>query len=373
VGADVNIGSRQVRPHRRIWHAAVPVLGVICLLVSWNRDLPVGVLVLLGVILALTILSAVHHAEVVAARVGEPYGSLILAIAVTVIEVSLILTIMAAGSSSSASLARDTIFAALMITCNGIVGLALLVRTARGGEATFNAAGAVTGLSAIAVLATLSLILPNFTQSTSGPTFTSSQLIFAAIAALTVYLLYVFVQTVRHRDYFLPEDDDPTMDDADEHVLPPNRKTTWASVLLLMLALLAVVGLAKVTSPLLEAAVSTVGLPSAAVAVGIASLVLLPESIAAIRAARRGRVQTSLNLAYGSAMASIGLTIPSVAALSLILGYELVLGLDSVAIVLLTITMFTGLATALYGRATVLQGGIHLTLLGAFLVLVAVP
>lgn len=369
--ADVNTGSRQARPHRRIWHAAVPVLGVICLLVSWNRDLPVGVLALLGVILALTILSAVHHAEVVAARVGEPYGSLLLAIAVTVIEVSLILTIMAAGSSSSASLARDTIFAALMITCNGMVGVALLVRTARGGEALFNAAGAVTGLSAIAVLATLSLILPNFTQSTSGPTFTSSQLVFAAIAALTVYLLYVFVQTVRHRDYFLPEDDDPTTDD--DHVLPPTRMTTWASVLLLMFALLAVVGLAKVTSPLLEAAVFTVGLPSAAVAVGIASLVLLPESIAAIRAARRGRVQTSLNLAYGSAMASIGLTIPSVAALSLILGYELILGLDSVAIALLTITMFTGLATVLYGRATVLQGGIHLTLLGAFLVLVAVP
>ena len=365
--------ATQVRPHRRTWHAVVPIVGVLSLLAAWNRDLSFALLAVLGLVLALTILSAVHHAEVVAARIGEPYGSLLLAIAVTVIEVSLILTIMASGASNTASLARDTIFAALMITCNGIVGAALLVRTLRGGEAVFNASGAVSGLAAIAVLATLSLILPNFTTSSAGPTLTATQLVFAALAALAVYLLYVFVQTVRHRDYFLPEDDDPALDDDDDHLLPPSNGTAWASLVLLILALVAVVGLAKVTSPLLEAGVSRVGLPSAAVAVGIALLVLLPESIAALRAARRGRVQTSLNLAYGSAMASIGLTIPSVAALSLFLGYELVLGLDPVAIVLLAVTMFTGLATALYGRATVLQGGIHLTLLAAFLVLVAVP
>lgn len=365
--------AQQVRPHRQAWHAVVPIVGVVCLAVSWNRDLPIAGLALLGVVLAATILSAVHHAEVVAARVGEPYGSLLLAVAVTVIEVSLILTIMSSQTSNSASLARDTIFAALMITCNGIVGAALLVRTLRGGEAVFNATGAVSGLAAIAALATLSLILPNFTTSSLGPTLTASQLVFAAIAALAVYLLYVFVQAVRHRDYFLPDDDDPTTDDDDDHLLPPSNRTAWTSFLLLLLALVTVVGLAKVTSPLLEAAVSTAGLPSAAVAVGIALLVLLPESIAAIRAARRGRVQTSLNLAYGSAMASIGLTIPSVAALSLLFGYELALGLNPVAIVLLAVTMFTGLATALYGRATVLQGGIHLTLLAAFLVLVAIP
>ena len=356
---------------RRVWHAVVPVLAIAALALAWGRDLPTWILAVLGVALAAAVLSAVHHAEVVAARVGEPFGSLVLAVAVTVIEVALIVTLMATDPENTQALARDTVFAALMITCNGIVGASLLARTLRGGEVTFTAAGAVSGLSAIALLATFSLVLPTFTRSTDGPTLTTTQLAFAALAALVIYLLFVLVQTVRHRDYFLPDDGDDASEDI--HAQTPTDREALFSLLLLVVALVSVVGLAKVTTPLIELGVSSLGLPRAAVAVSIALLVLLPESIAALRAARRGRVQTSLNLAYGSAMASIGLTIPTIAVMSWIFGYDLVLGIDQTAIVLLVITLFTGLGTVLAGRATVLQGGIHLFTLAGFLVLVASP
>lgn len=357
---------------RRAWHAFVPAVATVTLAASWGRDLPTLVLVLIGLVLAAAVLSAVHHAEVVAARLGEPFGSLVLAVAVTVIEVALIVTLMTTDPQNTQALARDTVFAALMITCNGIVGASLLARTLRGGEVTFTAAGAVSGLSAIALLATFSLVLPSFTRSTQGPTLSTTQLAFAALAALIIYLLFVLVQTVRHRDYFLPDGQDAEESD-DVHAQTPSDREALVSLVLLILALAAVVGLAKVTTPLIEMGVTSLGLPRAAVAVSIALLVLLPESIAALRAATRGRIQTSLNLAYGSAMASIGLTIPTIALMSWIFDYDLVLGIDPTSVVLLAITLFTGLGTVLAGRATVLQGGIHLITLTGFLVLVASP
>jgi Ca2+:H+ antiporter len=260
-----------------------------------------------------------------------------------------------------------------MITCNGIIGAALLVSTLRGGTARFNAAGAGSGLAAIGALATLSLVLPTFTTSSQGPTFTTSQLAFAAIAALTVYLLFVFVQTVRHRDYFLPPASKGEALPEDAHAATPSARATLVSLLLLGLCLVSVVGLAKVDTPLIESLVTSAGLPLTAVAVAIALLVLLPESISAIRSARHGRFQTSVNLAYGSAMASIGLTIPTIAVVSWLFGYDLVLGLSATEITLLAITMVTGILTVTPGRATLLQGGIHLSLFAAFLVLVVSP
>ena len=359
---------------RTTWHIAVPVIAIVTLIVSWGRSLPLPVLFVLGLVLAAAVLSAVHHAEVVAARVGEPFGSLILAVTVTVIEVALIITVMASDPFGSQALARDTIFAALMITCNGIVGLSLVVRTLRGGEATFNAAGPVTGLAAIAVLATLTLVLPSFTTSTPGPTFSQGQLLFAALASIVIYSLFIFMQTVRHRDYFLPPVDERlVVESEDLHAEAPSNATAWTSAAFLFVALVGVVGLAQVTKPFIESTLTNVGLPSAALAVSIALLVLLPETIAAVRAARRGRIQTSLNLGYGSAMASIALTIPTIVVLAWFLGYDLILGLGPVALVLLAITVITGFATVISGRATLLQGGLHLSLMGAFLVLVAMP
>ena len=352
-------------------HTAVPLVALVTLALSWGRDLPTWLLSLIALVMAAAVLSAVHHAEIVALRVGEPFGSLVLAVAVTVIEVALIVTLMTTSDKPSQTLARDTVFAALMITVNGMVGAALLVATLRGGTARFNAAGAGSGLAAIGVLATFSLVLPSFTRSSPGPTFTDSQLAFAAVAALTVYLLFVFVQTVRHRDYFLPPGDHAGRED--DHAAPPSTRRALASLGLLTACLIGVVGLAKVTTPLIESLVTGAGLPLTAVAVSIALLVLLPESIAALRAARRGRFQTSVNLAYGSAMASIGLTIPTIAVVSWLLDLDLVLGLSPTEIVLLTATMVTGILTVTPGRATLLQGGMHLTLFAGFLVLVAVP
>ncbi len=318
-------------------------------------------------------LAAVHHAEVVAHRVGEPYGSLVLAVAVTVIEVALIVTLMVSGGGETATLARDTAFAAVMITTNGILGITLLIGALRRGVATFNAEGTGAALATVTTLTTLSLVLPTFTTSRPGPEFSPAQLTFAAIASLALYLVFVFVQTVRHRDYFLPVvlPDDRPPDEV--HAEPPSDRATLLSLGLLLVALVAVVGLAKIESPAIEDAVEAAGFPHAAVGVVIALLVLLPETLAAVRAARRDRVQIGLNLALGSAMASIGLTIPAIAIASIWLDGPLVLGLGATQMVLLGLTAVVAVLTVVPGRATLLQGAVHLVLFGAFLFLAASP
>lgn len=324
-------------------------------------------------LLAGAVLAAVHHAEVVAHRVGEPFGSLVLAVAVTVIEVGLIVTLMASGGSKADALARDTVFAAVMITCNGIVGLSILVGTVRRRVVTFNAEGMGAAMATIATLATLSLVLPTFTTSRPGPQFSSAQLGFAAVASLALYLLFVAMQTVRHRDYFLPTTPDGTVIDVDEHAEPPSARAATTSLALLLVALVAVVGDAKAVSPAIENAVAAAGLPNAVVGVVIALLVLAPETLAAGRAARRDRVQTSLNLGLGSAMASIGLTIPAIAVATVWLEGPLLLGLGPVEMVLLAVTVVVGILTVVPGRATLLQGGVHLVILAAFIFLAASP
>jgi Ca2+:H+ antiporter len=352
------------------WTGAVPVLAVLVLIATWGSKPPVVVLVVVGAFLAGSVLSAVHHAEVVAHRVGEPFGSLVLAVAVTVIEVGLIVTLMVSGGSETSTLARDTVFAAVMITCNGIVGLSLFVGALRQGVASFNAEGTATALATVSTLATLSLVLPRFTTSTPGPEFSSAQLAFAAVASLALYALFVVVQTVRHRDYFLPVGADQA---AEGHAAPPTDRQALASLGLLVVGLVAVVGLAKIESPAIEDAVDAMGAPPSAVGVVIALLVLAPETLAALRNARRDRMQTSFNLAFGSAMASIGLTIPAIAIASVWLEGPLVLGLGATQIVLLAITVVVGALTVLPGRATVQEGGVHLALFAAFLFLAVNP
>jgi Ca2+:H+ antiporter len=326
------------------------------------------VLTLVGVLLAASVLAAVHHAEVVAHRVGEPFGSLVLAVAVTVIEVALIVTLMIAGGPDASTLARDTVFAAVMITCNGIVGVCLLIGALRTRVASFNAEGTATALATVVTLATLTLVLPTFTTSSPGPEFSSAQLAFAAAASIALYALFVVVQTVRHRDYFLPVGDGP-----EEHAPPPSHRVALTSLALLVVALVAVVGLAKIETSAIEDAVGAIGAPPSAVGVVIALLVLLPETLAAFRAATRDRVQISLNLSYGSAMASIGLTIPAIAVASIWLHGPLLLGLGPVQIALLTLTVVVSILTVVPGRATRLQGAVHLTLFAAFLFLSVSP
>jgi Ca2+:H+ antiporter len=315
------------------------------------------------------VVAAVHHAEVVAHRVGEPFGSLVLAIAVTVIEVALVVSMMLSGGASAATLARDTVFAAVMIVCTGVVGLCLLVGGLRHHVIAFRVEGTSPALATLAALVTLTLVLPTYTTSSPGPTFSTSQLVFAGVVSLTLYGVFVFVQTVRHRDYFLPAD----VGNEDAHAAPVSTRVAMISMALLVVCLVAVVGLAKTLSPSIEAAVHAAKAPTAVVGIAIAMLVLLPESWAALRAAAANRVQTSLNLALGSALASIGLTIPAVAAVSVFLGLPLSLGLPNKEIILLALTAIVGTLTLGGGRATVLQGAVHLALFAVFLFLAIVP
>jgi Ca2+:H+ antiporter len=355
------------------WNAAVPIVAVVALALTWGRELPGALVAVVGLLLAGAVLAAVHHAEVVAHRVGEPFGSLVLAVAVTVIEVALIVTLMVSGGDETASLARDTVFAAVIITMNGIVGSCLLVGALRRRVAVFNAEGTGAALAAVATVATLSLVLPSFTTSRPGPEFSPAQLAFAASASLALYGLFVATQTVRHRDYFLPVTAEGAVIDSEEHADPPSPRTASRSLALLFVALVAVVGDAKAVSPTIEEGVAAAGFPPSVVGVVIALLVLLPESIAAIRAALRDRVQTSLNLGLGSAMASIGLTIPAVAVASAWLDGPLLLGLGATQMVLLALTVIVGTLTVIPGRATPLQGGVHLALFAAFLFLAVNP
>jgi Ca2+:H+ antiporter len=353
----------------------------------WTVAAPLAALAVVGValvarpgalLLALTVpaliaavVAAVHHAEVVAHRVGEPFGTLILALAVTVIEVALILSMMLAGGSDASALPRDTIFAAIMIIGNGAVGLCVLAGGIRHREQTFRLEGATSALAALIALATLSLVLPTFTTSAPGPFFTPLQLAFASVASLVLWGVFVFVQTVRHRDYFLPPGG---VVEQDEHAAAPSLAAAWASFALLVVALVAVIALAKVLSPVVERGVAAAGAPQTVIGIVIAMLVLAPETWAAVRAARADRLQTSLNLALGSALASIGLTIPAVALASVLLDLPLQLGLSAGKdLVLLVLTFAVGTITLGTGRTNVLQGAVHLVIFAAFLVLALVP
>ncbi|WIB76837.1 ionic transporter y4hA [Curtobacterium sp. MCPF17_002] len=360
----------------KAWPVGVPVIAAIVLVFSYGRyGLGTFVVVLVAVVLAGTVFAAVHHAEVVAHRVGEPFGSLVLAVAVTIIEVALIIALSSSGGAKAETLARDTVFSAVMITMNGLVGLAILIGTIRHNTVRFNQEGASAATMTVAALAVLTLVLPTFTTGTDDSSFTGAQLVFVALASLALYGLFVVTQTVDHRDFFLPVNRTGGVleESEDAHAARPTSRATIRSLGLLLLALVAVVGLAKVESPAIEAGVAAVGFPPSFVGVVIALLILLPEGIAASKAAARNRIQTSLNLAMGSAMASIGLTIPSIAVASLFMPGTLLLGLGSAQIVLLALTIVASVLTVLPGRATRQQGGLHLVIFAAFIVLSVSP
>lgn len=360
---------------RMSWNVVVPLVALVMLALTWGREPGPPLAVLEAVVLIGGVLAAVHHAEVVAHRVGEPFGSLVLAAAVTVIELALIVELMASGGNEAATLARDTAFAALMITTNGIAGLSLLLGSHRYGVTLFNPHGSGAALATLTTLATLSLALPTFTTTRAGREFSPGQLEFAAVASLLLYLLFVFTQTVRHRDFFLPiaQRGQESIFDEESHAEPPSNAAAMRSLGLLLVALVAVVGLAEQESPAVEKLVSVAGFPHSFVGVVIAALVLLPETLAAARAARQGRIQTSLNLAYGSAMASIGLTIPGIALASIWLEGPLILGLGPTQLVLFALTVVISMLTVIPGRATRLQGEVHLVLLAAFVFLAIIP
>jgi Ca2+:H+ antiporter len=297
--------------------------------------------------------------------VGEPFGTLILALAVTLIEVALIVSLMIVGGDESAALARDTVFAAVMIILNGIIGLCLLVGGFRHRRQEFSLDGVSAALVALATIAVMTLVFPNFTVTAPGPFYSPGQLVLIAVVSVLVYGTFIFTQTVGHSQLFL--------EDGEPHVSVQSNAAAATSSVLLLLCLIAVVLLAKKLAPDLEAAVARMGAPDAIVGVVIAGIVLLPEGLAALRAARQNRLQTSLNLALGSALASIGLTIPAVSVLSLWMDSKLMLGIDARSMVLLMLSLFIAALVLRTGRTIILHGVVLLVIFAVFLFTTVVP
>ena len=351
---------------------APPVAALVLFAIEHQRLISAEtawVAALSGLLLIGSVFAAVHHAEVAALKLGDPFGSVLLALAVTVIEASLIITSMLSGGAAENALARDSVFAAVVIVLNGVVGLCLLIGGARYREQGFRVEGTASSLSVLATLAVLTLIMPNFTLAKLGPQYSPTQLMFVGALAMLLYFVFVFVQSVRHREYFLPED----ASDIGEEPAAPSAGATAVGGAMLLVSLLAVVLLAETLANSLERAIHAARLPPSFLGVVIATLVLLPEGVAALKAAHANRLQTSLNLAIGSALACIGLTIPVVAGVSLYLGRELTLGLDAEGTAILLLTLFVSSLTLATGRATILQGAVHLVIFGVFLLLAAVP
>jgi Ca2+:H+ antiporter len=317
------------------------------------------------VILFGTVFAAVHHADIIAVRVGEPYGTLVLTMAVTIIEVAVIATIML-GENEVPTLARDTVFAVVMIVCNGLVGICIMSGGFRYREQDIQATGASVYLSVLIVLATITLVLPNYTLTTPGPFYSTVQLAFVSCATIILYGVFLYIQTIRHRDYFIGRNDDEEM-----HAI--SNRMLWSSVALLLLALVGVVILAKKFSVVIDAAAAEIGAPPAFAGIVVALLILLPESVAAIGAARRDQLQRSINLALGSSLATIGLTIPAVSVAVIVLGKQLVLGLSPREMVLLAMTILISMLTLGTGRTNILFGLVHVVVFAVFLFTAFVP
>lgn len=326
-------------------------------------------LVLLALLLG-SVLSAVHHAEVIAHRIGEPLGSIVLALAVTTIEVGLILSMMLTAGEEANALARDTVFAAVMIILNGMVGISLLMGALRHREQKFSLLGVNGALTILVAISVLAFILPNFTETIPGPVYSRKQLLFVAIVTLVLYATYIIVQNFRHKNDFLVQDETP---DPTDHQSIPNNKTTFISSVMLLVCLLAVVFLAESLAPSLDALVEQFGAPPAVVGILIACITLLPEGLSALKAARQNRLQKSLNLSLGSAVASIGLTIPTVSFMSLYLQLPLTLGISNEATVLFLLSLFVIMLSLATGRTTILQGVVLLVVFAVYLFTVFVP
>ena len=351
------------------WTTTLPLLGAILYLAGYSNS---GTLfqVIAGVLLIGSVLSAVHHSEIVAHRVGEPYGTIILAVAITIIEVSVIVSLMISGGDQAISLARDTVYAATMLILNGIVGLSLFLGGLKHHEQTFSKHSATIALVSLVSIVVFTMILPTFTKTISGPFYSSPQLLFASVACLLIYASFLFAQTIRHREYFLVQHQGSVDKVASPAV---SNRTLIISICFLLLSLAVVVLLAKSLSPTIEQIVLSYSLPKTLVGVIIAAIILLPEGIAAIVAAKNNKLQTSLNLALGSALASIGLTIPVVSVVCYMYDMNIILGLDYLSMALLMLSVMTVMLSLNSGRSNVVYGTVLLVNLLAFLYLIVYP
>ncbi|GEM51476.1 ionic transporter y4hA [Empedobacter brevis NBRC 14943 = ATCC 43319] len=322
-----------------------------------------------------SILAAVHHSEVIAYKVGEPFGTLLLAFAITVIEVALIISIMlGAKGLETITLARDTVYAAVMIIITGIIGGCIIIGSIKFKVQNFTLQGVSTALITLTSIIIFVLILPNYTISHNGGEYTSTQLVFVSIISLGLYLGFTMMQTIRHRSYFISPENKLSKNTV-LHKLPikPSRKEMYISIVFLILCLGIVVLLAKLLSKDVEHIVKWAGAPKSLVGVIIAGIVLLPECLAAFRAARNNQIQTSLNLAFGSALASIGLSIPVIAITSVVTGIRMSLGIDTKSTILLGLSLFIITISLATGKTNIMQGFVLISIFLIYLFTIIIP
>ena len=350
------------------WTTVIPILAWILFFSGLipDSDIFQG---LAGVLLILSVMSAVHHSEIIAHRVGEPYGTIILAVAVTIIEVGIIISLMLSGGEEAATVARDTVFSAVMLILNGIVGISLFIGGLKFREQKFSEHSATISLVSIVSIVIFTMVFPTFTTSIQGPYYSTPQLLFVSAVCLIIYAFFLLAQTSRHRDYFLTKEDNKQQ----AHPVKISNSVMSISVVFLLVSLGIVVLLSKKLSPVIEEFIISRNLPKSLVGIIIAFIILLPEGIAAIIAVRNNRLQTSLNLAMGSALASIGLTIPCVAIVSILFKMDVVLGLDIKSMILLGLSVFTVMLSLAKGRTNIVYGVVLLVNLFAYIFLIIYP
>lgn len=354
------------------WMALLPYISFIAMLGVFAAGESTLILSLMAILfLIIAIMASVYHAEEIAHDIGEGLGTLVLALSVTVIEVGLIVSLMSAGGAGSSAIARDTVFSAIMIVSNGIVGICILLGGLKYSEVEFQFRGANSLLVVLISLSVFCFVLPNYTTSVVGPYYNNSQLIFISIISIILYIALVLFQTKTHAYYFLSEKESPSGITHEKKVI--STKKVIISFVALVVGLVSVIGLAKFIAPMIESGVDNLGAPKAIVGLLIASIVLLPEAITAILAARQNKLQSSLNLALGSGAASIALTIPVVSVYSIMREQPLMLGLDPKSTVFLFLTFIVGSLTLGNGKATALSGVIHLIIMFAFFAVTLIP
>lgn len=352
------------------WTITIPVLAWILYFSGLNIE-STFFQIAAGILLVFSIMSAVHHSEIIAERVGEPFGTIILAISITVIEVSIIVSLMISEGQAAASLPRDTVYAATMLILNGIIGLCLLIGGMKHYEQNFSAPSVTIALISLVSIIVFTLVFPTFTESVQGGYYSKPQLIFASIVCLVIYTSFLFAQTRRYRQYFLTVGDDENEDSAIPIII--NNRVFTLSLGFLLISLGIVVLLAKTLSPVIEGMITAYSLPKSLVGVVIAAIILVPEGMAAVIAARKNKLQTSINLSLGSALASIGLTIPSVAVVCILMDMPIILGLDIKSIVLLGLSVFTVMLALSNGKSNLIFGVVLLINLFAFIFLMIYP
>jgi Ca2+:H+ antiporter len=348
------------------WPVIIPILTYIIIILNfWKSGF--GILIIMGLALLGCVFAAVHHAEVISNRLGEPFGTLILALAVTIIEVALIVSLMLANGEKESALARDTIFAEIMIILNGMIGASILIGGIKFNEQSFGLQGISSALTILVAMSVLTLILPNYTETIPGPVYSTGQLVFVAIVTLILYAFFIFFQNVKHRAYFLADKKE------DEIITKPTVVKTTISLVFLFISLAAVVLIAEQLSPVVENSVEKFGAPKAIVGVIIACIVLLPEGFSAVRATNKNNLQKSLNFSFGSALASIGLTIPVVAIISIYTGIPLSLGIDIKSTVLFVLTLLVIILSLSTGKTTGVEGVVLLVILAVYIFTIVVP